>query len=1267
MMEITGNDIMQLNDTDLRSLIGLLCEADLRSIDVPTAGVTWGGHQDAKDGGIDVRVELTTILNEDNFVPRSKVGFQVKKPDMARNAIISEMRPKGELRKVIKDLIDVKGAYIIVSSQGSTTDSALKDRIAAMKEALADQPNASNIKVDFYDRDRVAGWVRSHPALVLWVRDKIGQPIQGWKAYGNYAKSPGGLEEKYILDEHVRIYNSTNFHSEGLSASEGIDKIRSILHKPLSSVRLVGLSGVGKTRLIQALFDERIGEKPLNPSQVFYCDIGDSPIPDPFNFAERLISLNKPAILAIDNCPPELHNRLTSKCASKGSLVNLITVEYDVKDDQPEETEVFRLEPGSNELIEKIIASRFSHISEVDVRTIAKFSGGNARIAIALARTVPRGENLSNLRDDELFNRLFQQRNGINDSLLSVGEICSLVYSFNCEDNEELNILGSLIGIGPNEVYRQVSELRRRDLVQVRNVWRAVLPHAIANKLAKRALENIPVSKICDIFEKDGATRLLKSFSRRLSYLHQSTEALLIAEKWLSEGGRLELVNELDDFDFDLFKNIAPINLEMTLTAIERVSNHEEAEKFFSRENNRHYIMLTRILRSLAYESELFDRSINLLCRFALSEKVHENNNSIRDLLKSLFYIKFSGTHASAEQRLQTIEGLVDSGLQDSIQLGISLLDATLESWHFSSYHEFQFGARSRDYGFDPDTKEEVKKWYRLFIEYTTKLAISNSAVGPMAKTLLAEKFRGLWKNVKMYNELEFAARQIFSKESWREGWIAIRNTRRFDSGKMDKNTLARLNALEDLLKSTTLIEKAKLYALSNETSALDLIDALEDPEKVTTETFRKVNHITQSLGCEVALDNNVFKEMLPDILINDSNRLFYFGLGLAEGCSEPKKMWKELLKQLSFIKESDRKYRVLGGFLKGISEINNNISEEILDEAVSDELLREAYPWLQARVKINEQGIKRLKQSLNLEKTPIQQYIHLDYEKINQTINEQSFIEILQLIASKEGGVQIAVEIFENMIHSYNKSELLSNNFILYGQDLLLNYEFSRKNFRRDPLDYELSKIVSACFIGQSAQVSAETLCNKLLNAYLSSKISSRDYGQVLKAISLNQPVAFLNIFLGNASNSEKSSYIKQVILENSIVSKINDDFIIEWCELNPTIRYQILASVIIPYQKNGNLLEWTPLALKIMNKVSDPIKVLKEFKSRFTPKSWSGSLTEILKSRLSLIEDLKQHEHFAIASWANRAEKLFREEINSVHKWEIEAEKDWNERFEY
>lgn len=484
MLEITGSHIKELNDTDLRELVGRLCEADLRSEGLQTNAVTWGGHQNAKDGGIDVRVEMESEVNNDNYIPRGNTGFQVKKPDMPRNEILKEMSPNGELRQVIKELVDCEGAYIIISSQGSTSDSSLRNRRDAMREALSKYPNNSNMKVDFYDRERIASWVRCHPSMILWVRDVIGQPIHGWKSFQNWAKCPGGIVEEYILDENMKLYNSATFRPDKYSAVDGINKLRNILRRSGSCVRLVGLSGVGKTRLLQCLFDERIGQEALNESQVFYTDIGCNPSSEPYRFLERLHSLQQPGIVAIDNCPPNLHRQLTEICSSPGSLMSLITIEYDIREDQPEETEVFRLEPSSDELIEKVLLTRFKKMSQVDAHTIAEISGGNARVAIALGNTVKSGESLANLKDEELFNRLFQQRNESDDSLMQVAEICSLVYSFDGEtiggDSSELETLSSLINMSSNQTYRHISELSRRELVQQRGIWRAVLPHAVS-------------------------------------------------------------------------------------------------------------------------------------------------------------------------------------------------------------------------------------------------------------------------------------------------------------------------------------------------------------------------------------------------------------------------------------------------------------------------------------------------------------------------------------------------------------------------------------------------------------------------------------------------------------------------------------------------------------------------------------------------------------------------------------------------------------------
>ena len=232
LIEISGDDIAELNDADLRTLIGLLCEADYRSVGLPTKGIRWGGQQDARDGGLDVVVRDEISPPRASFIPRSVTGFQIKKPDMPRSEILKEMRPDDVLREEIKALIHANGAYIIVSSAGSTTDTALRNRVDAMKKAVADEANHENLHVDFLDRGRVATWVRSHPSLILWVRNKIGRSLIGWRPYGNWANAPGGVEEEYLLDDGLRLHHGTRTEGKGLSVEAGLLKLRSALSAP---------------------------------------------------------------------------------------------------------------------------------------------------------------------------------------------------------------------------------------------------------------------------------------------------------------------------------------------------------------------------------------------------------------------------------------------------------------------------------------------------------------------------------------------------------------------------------------------------------------------------------------------------------------------------------------------------------------------------------------------------------------------------------------------------------------------------------------------------------------------------------------------------------------------------------------------------------------------------------------------------------------------------------------------------------------------------
>jgi len=407
VFEINGLHIVQLNDTDLRILVDKLCQADVRRAGWSVSAVTAGGDQNAKDGGLDVRVELPDKANPNGFIPRNKTGFQVKKPDMQPKAIVNEMRPSGILRPLIEELASLSGAYIIVSAKASASETSLKKRRKAMRDAVADSPNAAALWVDFYDSSRLANWVNDHPGLIAWVKEKIGQPIQGWQPYGDWSKS-GAAEAPYLLDDTCRLFDNRTSLDNGLPIEAGIQRMREVLAQPKGVVRLVGLSGTGKTRLVQALFDDRAGQQALASDLAFYTDEADEPVPAPRELMRRLIQESRRAIVMVDNCLPETHRALTAICTEPSSKLSLITVEFDVGEDEPEKTEVFRLEPASEKIIEALIQRQCPEVSQADRYHIAamSISGGNARMALALARTVQKGESIAKLTDNELFKRL---------------------------------------------------------------------------------------------------------------------------------------------------------------------------------------------------------------------------------------------------------------------------------------------------------------------------------------------------------------------------------------------------------------------------------------------------------------------------------------------------------------------------------------------------------------------------------------------------------------------------------------------------------------------------------------------------------------------------------------------------------------------------------------------------------------------------------------------------------------------------------------------
>lgn len=1271
MLEITGHDIANLGDEDLRTLVGRLCESDLKSRGIPTSAVTWGGNQNAADGGIDVRVMISDGNSPDGFVPRASIGYQVKKTDFTPGLIGPEMRPSGQLRDSIKSLIAEGGAYIIVSSGSDTSDSALSDRLSAMQDAVADHVGHEKLHLDFYDRSRLATWTRNHPGLVAWVRRQIGRNIPGWQPYSSWAASPDGVQDEYLLDGKSRLHVGTT-DGKGMSVASGIARLRATLRLPRKVVRLVGLSGVGKTRLVQTLFDDRVGTDSLDPTLAVYTDMQDNPSPQPAGMMSDLIASRARAVVIVDNCAPDLHRRITDICKSPDCLISAITVEYDVRDDEPEGTEVFRLEPSSIDLISNLVARRYPTMASLDADRIAEFSGGNARIALALASTLEDRESVAGLRDEELFARLFHQRRTTDGSLLKAAQACSLLYSFEGEafdgDDAELPRIATLAGMNTLELFAKVAELKQRDLVQSRSVWRAVLPHAIANRLAATALREIPP----ELVERQFSTRrLLTSYSRRLGYLHEGNEARLIVEKWLSKDGLFADVGQLNDFGLRAFQNIAPVSPEATLAAIERVIAGGHLDRLLDDTSRRDIV--ASILYLIAYDASLFDRSVTAMLPLILAEHSNASRCLDRDIIKTLFHLNLSGTHATVQQRCRIVEGLLLAPNGKARVLGLELLNELLEADSYTSSHLQDFGARVRDHGYSPTTYEEELQWFTETLRLAEQFSTADYQEAPAIRSIVAQSIWNLWfLGEKVQRQFEIIAEVAAVNSYWEEGWLAVRYklSRLSEEEQGNAKSLERLRNLEKTLRPKNNAERIRAIVLSDNRRSIDYADTEEaDAPEALRQVHERAYLAAVELGKDICGDRSLFEKLLPELVASQGRRLFAFGRGMAFASTTRSSLWEQLIEAFVNTDEYQRNASVLCGFLSGLSETDQPLCESLLETALTHPTLGAWFPILQHSVTKTLAGKERLIQSVRIGIAAATDYHFLAWEPLSDVMSAHDLKTIILALAKRENGYRSAIDILASQLHSAEReSRESAPEFIAAGRELLSNPDFSDFDTH---YDYDLRTVANDCLKGDEAAPTAQLLCEHIKDDLSRRAFRSYNLEDLLKSIFANQPRIALNAFFDGDTAVYHGGLVDIGFHDFSHHRKHPIDHapvadILAWCDEKPEERYPLVAHVISFDVSCDEGVTWTPLAIELLKRAPDPLTILNTFIKRFTPRGWSGSLASILESRLNLLDRLGELNSSSFEDHLPKMRSQLAEDIATRRKHEEERDRSRDDRFE-
>jgi hypothetical protein len=704
-----------------------------------------------------------------------------------------------------------------------------------------------------------------------------------------------------------------------------------------------------------------------------------------------------------------------------------------------------------------------------------------------------------------------------------------------------------------------------------------------------------------------------------------------------------------------MFENVAPAAPEEALRALEDGLVGTNDSKMLW--NCRTYV---NVLRSLAYDAGLFSRCVALLARIAIACDVNENSNRALDALASLFQICYSGTHTPIDRRLEWIRTLLDCHSTESNKLVLKALEATLEAWQFRPFHDFEFGARSRDYGYWPRSEEEVRHWFGLALKLSKELACSNEPIAAGVRQILTEQLRGLWNRAGTYDEIEETFCAISQAQFWPGGWLAIRQVRHFDGKGLRPDISARLSSLEAALKPTNIAQNVRSIVLSEDIAGSYITDT--DDENLTAAMARTAG-IAYELGKSVAGDDGLVGELLPELVRTQGERVWRFGQGLARASSDPRTLWDRLVGAFAATAKGHERFQVLCGFMEELHAVAPAITDELLDSALQDKRVASVFPALQGAAGIDKRGLERLRSGLRSGLIPVGNFRLLIAGGACDAIPENELTSMILQIASAPGGFEAAAEILHMRLHrDVNTNRMPSDEMMSLGRELLRQTTFTRDHdIRRD---YCLGQLCRTCLGGDEGAAVARGICRRLKAAVSGYTAYVFENDDLIAGLFTKHPTLALDELCGGNSNElDKGVHMLHSLRQNPLDS-IPENELFVWCDNEPATRYPAVASAMTAYTgKHVNEPKhWTARALHLLERAADRVDICRRYVAQIEI-TWH---TPMLEQLVKLLDEVHIPSDAALVNFVAKEKARLRDLVEARRLAEGTACRVQNERFE-
>lgn len=900
--KVESADISLLSDIQLTQLLKELLHAEAYKFQIAQRAIEVALNIRVGDGGEDGRISWDGGPDQTDFIPNRLTMFQNKATEMAAGGYANEIMTTARtghpsvLKPKVEEVLDQGGAYVVFTTQELNTQQKKDERIAAIRQKLSEQGKeyADTCVILIYDAAQISGWTNQFISTVVSVQHWIGRPVER------------GLKTYSLWSQHEDL-SRLPFAAVD-SRNDIVTTLIEEISEPKSCFRIMGLSGLGKTRTAFQIFHENETIRNL----VIYIDASHGPTIDAL--AADWVSLGLKAILVVDNCDYRLHERLVKEVRRSNSQISLLSLDYNL-DSVSSSTVCFRLNPMKDEELLHLL-SPFYKDKLPDLDRIVNFAQGFPQMAVLLAEArLTEDPRIGELTEDELANKLLWRRGELeNSEYLKILQVCSLfdVFGIEKEVEPQLQHIASVAGIHIDKVFECVQEYSDRGLIDRRGRFGQVVPKPLAIRLAGQWWTKSREQKQRELV--DGIPEnMVEGFCHQVEKLDFHTDVKKLTENLCGPQGpfgQAEVI--LSVRGSRLFRAFVNVNPEATCAALYRTLINLNGQELSAVGGDTRRNLVWGLER-LCFHADLFMEAAWCMLLLASAENETWSNNAT-GMFSQLFRIQLSGTAAEPKIRFMLLRQALDLHDTKVDMVVLAALNNAI-SIHGGSRTvgaEYQ-GAKAPLEEWRPKLWQEIFDYWQEAFDLLLFIFKRGEAQKEKVLTDIGYSIRGFVSRGRI-DMLDAAIKHIVATNGcyWPAALDSIKNTFEYDLKGMKREAEDALNNWLELLSpdKADLPEKLKILVINppwEHTKGEDghYVDvAAENSKALATEIAKNVNSLipyvylllqgeqkqTYSFGRQLALEltdaNELLELSLEKMLVSEHANLSFI-LGLYRGIFE--------------------------------------------------------------------------------------------------------------------------------------------------------------------------------------------------------------------------------------------------------------------------------------------------------------------------------------------------------------------------------------------